>query len=193
VITEQNGKWSTFAISRDHKPELPEEHARINKHGGRVEAYKDEFGHDFGPKRVWLKYENLPGLAMSRSFGDLCASRAGVIQIPEVKEYQLTKNDRAIFLASDGVWEFLEDDDVMNILIPFLKNKQEELGVNEVVKKSVAHWKKEDVVIDDITGVLAVFARDDDNHSKTIEHNTSPQKKEFRIRSQYSSVPNFHS
>jgi hypothetical protein len=37
-----------------------------------------------GPARVWLKHENIPGLAMSRSFGDFVASQVGVIAEPEV-------------------------------------------------------------------------------------------------------------
>ena len=31
----------------------------------------DQFGKPVGPQRVWLKNERAPGLAMSRSFGDL--------------------------------------------------------------------------------------------------------------------------
>ena len=31
-----------------------------------------------GPPRVWLKDENIPGLAMSRSFGDEIASQVGI-------------------------------------------------------------------------------------------------------------------
>ena len=42
-----------------------------------------------GPHRVWLKTENIPGLAMSRSFGDYVASTVGVIAEPEVINYKL--------------------------------------------------------------------------------------------------------
>ena len=38
-----------------------------------MEPYKDYDGTDCGPPRVWLKNENIPGLAMSRSFGDYVA------------------------------------------------------------------------------------------------------------------------
>ena len=55
LITERGGMWSNFPLSRDHKPDLYDESERINKLGGRVEAYKDENGMDYGPKRVWLK------------------------------------------------------------------------------------------------------------------------------------------
>ena len=55
LITERGGMWSNFPLSRDHKPDLYDELDRIGKLGGRVEAYKDENGMDYGPKRVWLK------------------------------------------------------------------------------------------------------------------------------------------
>ena len=128
ILSEYQGTWTTMALSEDHKPENPEEYSRILKYGGRVEAYKDEYGGDFGPKRVWLKNENLPGLVMSRSFGDLWACRAGVIQSPEFIEHKLTNKDKAIVLASDGVWEFLSNEDVMNILIPYLEQNKEQEG-----------------------------------------------------------------
>ncbi|CAI2387499.1 unnamed protein product [Moneuplotes crassus] len=181
LLSESKGEWSFTALSRDHKPEDPSEYERILKYGGRVEAYKDEFGEDYGPKRVWLKSENLPGLAMSRSFGDLCACRAGVVQSPEFREHKLTKEDRAIVLASDGVWEFLSNKDVMNILIPYLESNKEVEGINEVVKKSVAHWKKEDTVIDDITIVLAKISSGSRKEMKTF-HTSSHVKSQHDLK-----------
>jgi serine/threonine protein phosphatase PrpC len=68
-------------LSRDHKPEIKEETQRINKCGGRVERYSEN-GVKSGPFRVWLKNENFPGLAMSRSVGDFVAESVGVICEP---------------------------------------------------------------------------------------------------------------
>ena len=45
----------------------------------------------------------------SNSFGDATAARVGVNAIPEIKEFDLTSEDKVIVLASDGVWEFLEN------------------------------------------------------------------------------------
>lgn len=47
--------------------------------GGRVFPYHDEEGEPMGPYRIWLKDQNVPGLAMTRSFGDYIASTVGVI------------------------------------------------------------------------------------------------------------------
>ncbi len=56
---------------------------------GRVERYTSKltinllgFGMNLGPYRVWLKTENYPGLAMSRSIGDFVATTVGVISDP---------------------------------------------------------------------------------------------------------------
>ncbi len=50
--------------------------------GGRVFPYRDEDGEQMGPFRVWTKEQNVPGLAMTRSFGDYVASTVGVISEP---------------------------------------------------------------------------------------------------------------
>ena len=65
-----------------------------------------------GPYRVWLKEEQIPGLAMSRSLGDLMAVRAGVIPDPEIRAHELSTEDKILILASDGVWEFLPSQSV---------------------------------------------------------------------------------
>jgi serine/threonine protein phosphatase PrpC len=62
-----------------------------------------------GPLRVWHKNENIPGLAMSRSFGDHAAAEVGVTAEAEILEMNLNESDKFIILASDGVWEFLSN------------------------------------------------------------------------------------
>jgi hypothetical protein len=49
---------------------------------GRIESYKGRYGENVGPARVWLKTEQYPGLAMSRSIGDACAHSVGVSALP---------------------------------------------------------------------------------------------------------------
>ena len=66
----------------DHKPDLPDEKARILAVGGRVFAVKYDDGID-GPARVWLAHADIPGLAMSRSLGDTVAHKAGVSSEPQ--------------------------------------------------------------------------------------------------------------
>ena len=119
LAREQDGKLIGFAMNRDHKASEPDEEHRILTNGGRVEAFKDSVGRYVGPQRVWHLNENIPGLAMSRSFGDHCAAQVGVIADPEVSEMNLSEKDKFIVIASDGVWEFLSNDEVVRIIEPF--------------------------------------------------------------------------
>ena len=66
--------WNAEALSNDHKADDPLEKKRIEEHGGRVDSYRNFNGDPIGPARVWMMYEDIPGLAMSRSFGDLIAA-----------------------------------------------------------------------------------------------------------------------
>ena len=45
-----------------------------------------------GPYRVWMKNENYPGLAMSRSIGDGIAHNIGVSDLPEIIEFEIFYN-----------------------------------------------------------------------------------------------------
>ena len=89
IIGSKIGKnnWEIQELSNDHKPDSNEEATRIMQAGGRVEPYwipnNDGTGGEFlGPYRVWLLDEDIPGLAMSRSIGDLVAASVGVAWEP---------------------------------------------------------------------------------------------------------------
>jgi serine/threonine protein phosphatase PrpC len=81
-VEEYDRQWVAIPITRDHKPDEPDEQQRIIERGGRIDSYKGRFGENVGPMRVWLKKEAFPGLAMSRSIGDACAHSVGVIADP---------------------------------------------------------------------------------------------------------------
>ena len=72
---------------------------RIKKCRGRVFALQDE------PEvpRVWLPFDDAPGLAMARAFGDFCLKDYGVISVPEFFHWSLTEKDQFVILASDRV------------------------------------------------------------------------------------------
>lgn len=109
--------WVHKDLSRDHKPGDSDEKERIIKNNGRIEPYTDENEEFTGPDRVWLKDEDLPGLAMSRSFGDEVAASVGVIPVPEIFDWKLTKEDKFVILASDGLWEFIESGEVKLLIL----------------------------------------------------------------------------
>lgn len=116
---EKAGLVQAKALSYDHKPEFESEKARILKNNGRIGKIQTQSGHFVGPDRVWLKEEDLPGLAMTRSIGDLVAESVGVTWKPgsppltaEITIYRLCIEDKIIVIASDGVWEVMENQEV---------------------------------------------------------------------------------
>ena len=145
-----------FPLSYDCKPENPNEKERIYECGGTVEKILDDNGNPGGPFRVWIKGEDYPGLAMSRSIGDVEAKTVGVIPNPQIMEYTLTSKSKYLLVCSDGVWEFISNEDAMKIANKFyLKN--DPMGLcRELTYKSTQIWLQEDICIDDIT-VVAVF------------------------------------
>jgi serine/threonine protein phosphatase PrpC len=106
---------TAHSVSVDHKPTLPSETRRILLTGGRVHSIKYDDGGE-GPVRVWVRDDDVPGLAMSRSLGDTVGKQAGVISTPDIYTYTLTPSDAYVVLASDGLWEFTHGPDVADIL-----------------------------------------------------------------------------
>jgi len=150
-----DGKIQAQAISRDQKPEQADEAARIQRCGGRIDSFRDHNKEPIGPLRVWLLKEDIPGLAMTRSFGDEVASRVGVNGEPEILELDLQKDDKFIVLASDGIWDFLSNEEVSKIVAPFFEIKNAEKAAEALVREGYLRWKREEEgIVDDITCVI---------------------------------------
>lgn len=49
---------------------------------------------------------------MSRSFGDYVASTVGVSCEPEIIHHRINADYAFLIIASDGVWEFLSNDEI---------------------------------------------------------------------------------
>ncbi|XP_057473287.1 probable protein phosphatase 2C 52 [Actinidia eriantha] len=109
---DSNDSMVAIQLTVDLKPDLPREAERIKRCKGRVFALQDE------PEvpRVWLPFDDAPGLAMARAFGDFCLKEYGVISIPEFSHWILTERDKFIVLASDGVWDVLSNEEVVDIV-----------------------------------------------------------------------------
>ncbi len=119
---------------------------RILSYGGRV--------FEWGVPRVWMKDVDMPGLAMSRSLGDIAAETVGVFAEPELSEVVLGKNDKFIVWASDGVWEFISSQEAVDIISEYIdKSPIEACGA--LVRESTARWAQEEDVTDDISCIIA--------------------------------------
>ena len=143
-------------LSIDQKPDDPKESKRIKENGGEISQYEED-GEKSGPFRVWQKGEVYPGIAMSRSIGDFIATKLGVIPEPKFIEEKIDKDTKFIVVASDGIWEFLDNETVKNMVMPFYEKNDPAGACKELIKKSTEFWNQEDIVVDDITVVIAFF------------------------------------
>lgn len=61
--------------------------------------------------------------------------------ILEIIEYTITKNSKFIVIASDGVWEFLSNEEIMNFVIPYYKTMNA-IGASErLVDEALKTWR----------------------------------------------------
>jgi serine/threonine protein phosphatase PrpC len=140
-------------LSKDHTLYDEDEKTRVQLSNGRVDQLRDKNGNSYGPLRVWLNKQNEPGLAMTRSFGDSIAKHIGVIAEPELQIHKLHRDDRMIVLASDGIWEFLSNQEVAEIVFPFYFTGNAEGASEKLIAEASDRWKQENNngIKDDIT------------------------------------------
>ena len=148
--------WVSSQLTKDHKPKDKSEFKRIIAAGGTVSRMinVEKNDEEIGPYRVWDKTQDKgPGLAMSRSIGDGQAKTLGVLAEPDIFEYTLNEGDKFIICASDGIWEYLSNDDVMNIVKEVYENNgKAEEACDILVKKASSEWQKaNNKTMDDIS------------------------------------------
>ena len=154
---DNNTNQGIFPLSNDHKPDLPQELNRIMNNGGKVDKLTDQFGNKVGPNRVFKFGLSYPGLAMSRSLGDFQAKECGVITEPEIIEHKINHNSKYMVICSDGVWEFMKNEDVRNLGNIYFQKGEVGPFCSSLVKEAVKTWEQCDIIRDDITVVCVYF------------------------------------
>ena len=161
VLARKNGAaFIALQLSRDHKPDLSDEQARILGFGGRIAPIMDEEGRAIGPMRVWFKSEDVPGLAMSRSLGDSMAARLGVVAEPgklhsELMSMYLSHEDSFVIVASDGIWEFLSNEEAVSMVADCVSAGEAEHCCERLIAEASSRWEKSEGSTDDITVIVA--------------------------------------
>lgn len=105
-ISGVKAMWDAVDLTTDHKPNLPEEKARIEAAGGRV-VYDGGWNY-----RVYAKNHKGPGLNMSRAMGDLFGHyHAGISASPDVASHAITADPSfSIGAPSTDVNQFVDQD-----------------------------------------------------------------------------------
>jgi len=143
-------KYVAVELSYDQKPDRQDETQRVVAAGGRVASWQS----GVGPLRVWLADEWIPGLAMTRSFGDSLLHSVGVLDIPEVTCIQLSEVDKFCVLASDGVWEFMSSQEVVDFVGKYRRKYSAQEAAEFLVQEAVKRWRKNEHVVDDVTAIV---------------------------------------
>ncbi|XP_028781667.1 probable protein phosphatase 2C 35 isoform X2 [Neltuma alba] len=116
-------------LSNDQTPFRRDEYERVKLCGARVlsvdqveglkdpdvQTWGDEESQGSDPPRLWVPNGMYPGTAFTRSLGDSLAETIGVIATPEVSVVRLTPNHLFFIVASDGIFEFLSSQTVVNM------------------------------------------------------------------------------
>jgi len=147
-----NNEFKCIQISKDHKPEIPEEKTRIEECGGIVKK------NSFGIYRVWDKNGIYPGLAMSRSIGDYVAKGLGIICEPDFYELNLINNDiLAVILSSDGLWDILNKNQIEKIVKEYIIQNDCKGCINALTTEAKKMYNIKNINRDDITIIVIFF------------------------------------
>ncbi|KAJ9557177.1 hypothetical protein OSB04_011791 [Centaurea solstitialis] len=167
ATTTDDGYLVPVQLTVDFKPNLPHEAERIAECNGRVFSLEDEPG----VHRMWLPYEDSPGLAMSRAFGDYCIKNFGLISHPEVVQRHITTKDQFMVLASDGVWDVVSNEEAVEI-VSSTANKAK--SAKRLVDHAIRAWKhkRRGIATDDISAICIFFHN---NSDQQIIHVATPK------------------
>nr|XP_043607694.1 probable protein phosphatase 2C 35 isoform X2 [Erigeron canadensis] len=152
-------------LSQDQTPFRNDECERVKECGARVlsvdqvEGVKDPSVQTWGdeesagsdPPRLWMQNGMYPGTAFTRSVGDSIAEKIGVVATPEVSVVQLTANNPFFVLASDGVFEFLSSQAVVDMVDRYMDPRS---ACSAVVAESYKLWLEHENRTDDITIIV---------------------------------------
>ena len=147
-------------LSMQHAVDSPSEKVRLEAAGGHIRpAYVDTDGETVAAKlyRDLKNPRKGPGLAVARSLGDLDGADIGVIAIPEITRHKVDTEDAYLILATDGVWEFLGPDQVLELVDKcYRSGKSAEEASKFVIALAANQWRVHETDYrDDITVVIA--------------------------------------
>jgi len=164
VETEEEGSkdiMKAYDLTNDQTPFREDERERVKACGAQVLTMDEVEGVKTGitpgqyvaedPPLLWVPNTLYPGTAFTRSLGDMLAERIGVVATPEVLVQELGQDDRFIVLASDGVWEFMSSQEVVDIVTRCFTPLD---AARAVVTEAKRLWLEMDCRTDDITCIV---------------------------------------
>lgn len=112
--------------------------------------------------------EPWPGLAMSRVLGHSGVANLGIIPDPDVKSFELTSGDRCLVLASDGVWDFIDDQEVIDTAKKFRPDAN--AACKALVETASARWVEDDPTYRDDISCCVIYTPLDGSAEGAVSH-----------------------
>ena len=104
-----------------------------------------------------MKNENIPGLTITRSFGDKIGKSIGLTSKPFINEYTLNKNVKYIVMASNGIWQFIQEKELLEYGKDYYLMNDPDNFCKEIANKATELYEKNSGFIDDITMIVIFF------------------------------------
>ena len=139
-----------YNITFEHTPLLEKEKKRIIENGGDVLYEKDEYNREFGPLKIWKKNILVPGLLITRSFGDKEGSLIGVISEPIIQFCEIKDEFKFIVVGSYGLWSFINNEECIKIIGKYYLCNDIHGATKEIIEIVKSRWieEKEDILED---------------------------------------------
>ena len=94
-----------------------------------------------GPSRIYSLHDDGPGLAVSRTLGDIFGHTIGVSSEPEVCYKELDSDDKFIIIASDGLWDVMNSSETVGFIFE-KENFSKEKIAEDLVNECRYRWEK---------------------------------------------------
>ena len=119
---DKQANGSMFITYPPHVPSQPQEKFRIYNNRGEIRESSNV-------PRIFLRARMYPGLKISRTIGDLIPHQIGVISEPQFNTIELQPTqDKFIIMATDGLWDHLNPEDVFEIINDMTQSQRETQG-----------------------------------------------------------------
>ncbi|KAH0944124.1 hypothetical protein HID58_003761 [Brassica napus] len=116
-----------------------------------IQTWANEESEGGDPPRLWLQNGMYPGTAFTRSVGDCTAEGIGVTAEPEVSMVHLSPNHLFFVVASDGIFEFLPSQAVVDMAGRYADPRD---GCAAATAESYKLWLEHENRTDDITIII---------------------------------------
>ena len=153
-----------ISLAADHTPYCQEELQRIQLAGAEVKdsdqieytnVICDSNDGNKRSQRIFMPGKSFPSTRFTRSICDSALEEIGIVSDPNVVSCDLTANDDILVIASNGVFEFLTNQEIINICSVC----HDPLQASEAVTKATyGKWIEHTNRCDDITVIVCFLS-----------------------------------